>query len=78
MSVEKMYGPKNLINYFGKIVYKLDGKIYTLTNGFNFVEPSRVKSNNNYYLVVPKELINSENIILYLNIRNKEYKYQIK
>ena len=50
-------------------------RIESVINSITFVYVSK---NNNYYLVVPKEIINSESITLYLNIRNKEYKYQIK
>ena len=55
-----------------------DGKKYTLSSGFEKVEPTKIKSGNNYYIALNKDVLDAETITLIIKIRNKTYEYKIK
>lgn len=67
----------NLISKYGKIIYTIDGKVYTTTdiNATNF---SLKVDNANYYIEVPKIIEQASTINLVFNIRNQEYNYGLK
>ena len=78
INFEELYGPFNILDYFGSIEYKIDGKTYITSKGFSKVSPTRIESNNNYYISVNKDILKAEEVNLYLTVRNKIYKYKIK
>lgn len=77
-SIDNIYSPYSLINYFGIIVYKKDGKTYTLGNGFSKVTSYHVLTNDDYYLEVNESVLDADEVYLFINIRNTQYKYTIK
>lgn len=78
IDIERIYTPYSVINLFGSIVYEKDGKKYTLSSGFEKVEPTKIKSGNNYYIALNKDVLDAETITLIIKIRNKTYEYKIK
>jgi len=76
--INNIYSPYSLINYFGILVYKVDGKTYTSNNGFSKVTAYRVATNNDYYLEINENVLKADEIYLLINIRNTQYKYTIK
>lgn len=68
----------DLMKYYGIIEYKKDGVTYSLSKKFDVVSPNKVSSNNNYYIAVDSEIMDAEEVYLYLSIRSKNYKYKIK
>lgn len=78
ISIEKIYTPYSVINLFGTIIYEKDNKKYTLSNGFERVEPTKIKTEKNYYIALNKDVLDAETITLRINIRNKIYEYKIK
>ena len=78
ISIERIYTPYSIINLFGSIIYEKDGKKYTLSSGFERVEPTKIKTGNNYYIALNKDVLDAETITLVIKIRNKIYEYKIK
>lgn len=76
--VDSIYSPYSLMNYFGTIVYKIDDKNYTVTNGFSKVVAYRISTNDDYYIEINESVLEADEIYLLINIRNKQYKYIIK
>jgi hypothetical protein len=76
--INNIYSPYSLINYFGELVYKIDGKTYTAYNGFSKVTAYRVSTDNDYYLEINENVLKADEIYLLINIRNMQYKYTIK
>lgn len=76
--ISNIYSPYSLINYFGALVYKIDGKTYTTNNGFSKITAYRVSTNDDYYLEINENVLKADEIYLLINIRNKQYKYTIK
>lgn len=78
VKIANIYSPYSLINYFGSIVYKVNGKTYTISNGISKVDSYRISTENDYYLEVNESIMQAEEIYLIIDIRNKQYKYKIK
>ena len=78
VKIVNIYSPYSLINYFGSIVYKINGKTYTISNGISKVDSYRISTENDYYLEVNENIMQAEEIYLIIDIRNKQYKYKIK
>ncbi len=78
INVDNIYSPFSLINYFGSIVYKINGKTYTISNGLSKVDSYRISTENDYYLEVNEVVMQAEEIYLVIDIRNKQYKYKVK
>ncbi len=76
--IDGIYSPYSLLNYFGALVYKIDGKTYTTNNGFSKITSYRVSTNNDYYLEINENILEADEIYLLINIRNTQYKYTIK
>lgn len=73
-----VYTPYNLISDFGTLVYKIDGKTYKVLGYFSKVTPYRVNAKNIYYLEVNANILQADNIYLYINVRNSQYQYTLK
>ena len=73
----KIYNLYNIINYFGKIKYQVSGqtKYY---NSLTKINPKKVVSDNNFYIEIPKEVMDSDKISLIIDVRDKSYEYIIK
>lgn len=71
------YDLMELISKYGKIVYVLDNKTYE-TKDISSTNFSIVKDSKNYYLEIPKQIENASKIDIVINIRNKEYVYNLK
>lgn len=67
----------DLINTFGTIEYTKDNTTKKIKT-FNKVNPLATKSNNIIFISVPMDMLDADNIVLNLNIRNKQYNYVIK
>jgi len=66
------------LQYFAQIKY-IKGDVAKIVNvDFKEVKPKKVKLNNEYYVEVPKYILESEKIDLYINIRNNIYTYHLK
>jgi len=78
IAINNIYSPYSLINYFGVLVYKIDGKTYTTNNGFSRATAYRVSTNDDYYLEINENALKADEIYLLINIRNIQYKYTIK
>lgn len=68
----------SLINKFGTIVYKYNGKTYKMRGELVNINPKKNKVPNVYYVEVNQRMVNCDYAYLLLKIRNKEYKYVIK
>lgn len=78
LNVDSIIDPVDLIRSYGKIVYKINDKTYIDKSNFNEINPKRISVKNEYYMEINKDVLNSEEIYLILDIRNKLYKYKIK
>lgn len=67
----------NIINYFGKIKYRKGRKDYYYNLG-DFVYPKKAETSDLVYVEIPKEVMQSDEISLILEIRDKSYEYIIK
>ena len=68
----------SLINEFGSIEYKIDGKQYIETSDFNEIKALKTFKPNIYYIEVNKNLEQATEIKLSITIRNKKYTYILK
>lgn len=66
-----------LFENFGTLNYTVNG-VTKNYKSFREAVSTRVKDNLNYYIEVPKEVINAENIKIVLNIRNNVNEYLLK
>lgn len=68
----------DVLNYYGYIVYKVGEKSYKTTYGFTEVVPTKFENKKNFYISISDSVNDAEEVYLYLNVRNKVYKYKIK
>lgn len=76
--ISNIYSPYSLMNYFGELVYKINGKTYSANNGFSKATAYRVSTDNDYYLEINENVLKADEIYLLINIRNRQYRYTIK
>jgi len=67
----------SIINYFGKIKYRTGRKVRYYSS-LTSISPKKAKVLNSYYIEIPKEIINSDEISLIIDVRDKSYEYIIK
>lgn len=68
----------DFIEKFGKLRYDENGKLQVKNIAFREVISSKVKQENVYYIEVPKEVENSNNISIVFTIRDRIYEYVLK
>ena len=78
LSISDGSGYNNIafITSFGEVVYKINGQIKTI-NIQKQLSPVKVKSQSNYF-EIPKEVLNSDYVMLNFYVRNQKYTYQIR
>lgn len=74
---KNIYDFYSIIRTFGKIRYKINGKV-KYYNNLKRVIPDRVSLENACYIEVPKEVMDADDISLIIDIRDKSYEYTIK
>lgn len=78
VTINDFYNLYNLLDYYGKLVYKKDDKTYTLMGPFSRVIPAKHKVKDEFYIEVDKDILDATSIDLLIQARNKEYLYKIK
>jgi len=76
--IPKINNIYNIINSFGTIHYKIDGKEKTNQIELKQIVSTKIKEENTFYIEVPKELKNAESIFIRFNVRNVIYEYKLK
>lgn len=67
----------NIINYFGKIRYEIDGRTKYLFN-LKRILPNKTNPQDIYYFEIPIEIFNADHISFIVDVRNLTYEYNIK
>lgn len=75
--VDNLSNLLDFLNKFGTLKYTKDGTT-KIINNFIRVNPNATKSSTIFYVSSPNDILDSDNIELLFNVRNKEYKYVIK
>lgn len=76
--INKVNNVPKLINQFGTIEYKIDGKTYKETNDFNEQTFKRINKENTYYIEINKEIKNATDIKLIFTMRNHKFIYILR
>jgi len=74
---KNIYNLYTIIKTFGKLKYEINGQVkyfYPL----NKVNPKKAQLLDSYYIEIPKQVINSEEIKLIITVRDVSYEYKIK
>ena len=75
-NITGVYNLYNLIEKFGKIEYKIDNKTKKATI-ISKINPSHI-TNDTYYMEIPKEVENAEEVSLKFYIRNIIYEFPLR
>ena len=67
---------KSIINV-GKIKYEVSRKVKYYGN-LNKINPKKAKSDNSFYIEIPKEIMEASKISLIIDVRNKSYEYIVR
>lgn len=66
------------LDYFAKVKYTKGDKAYLVKLDFKEIKPKKTKLNDEFYIEIPKYIIDSDRIDLQINVRNSVYIYHLK